>query len=223
MKEFSSLIILCLLLLNSCKKQPIVCTGNCYPLNINGKTINSLTNTNASNVPLIIYQWYRTVSRRDVAELNSNDNGLLDKTVSIDSTMFRNGYFLSIKMKENNEYMTLPNEDDIRLYDLSTNAFSNIVIPVYPKVNLTIKLNRIQNDNFQFFQVSYYFINNQEIIPFSILTPQDINKTELQVPTTVDLFTKIKVIKTSSNGAVTISLDSIKCVKNATNSFTVNF
>jgi hypothetical protein len=223
MKVYNSVIIFCLFIICSCKKQAIVCTGNCYPLNVNGKTVNSLTNTNVSNVPLIIYQWYRTVSRRNVAELNSNDNGIFNTIVSIDSTMFQNGYFLSLRMKDNDDYMTLPNKNDIRLYDLTTNTFSNLIIPVYPKVNLTIKLNRNQNDNFQYFQVAYYFVDNQDFFPYSILSPQDIKKTELIVPTSTDLFTKIRVTKRNSSGVSTATVDSIKCVKNGINIYTVNF
>jgi hypothetical protein len=119
--------------------------------------------------------------------------------------------------------MTLPRPDDIRLYDLTTNSFANLNISVYPKVNLTIKLNRNQTDNFQYFQVAYYFVDNQDFFPFSILSPQDINQTQLIVPTSADIYTKIRVTKRNSSGVSTATLDSIKCLKGGTNIYTVNF
>ena len=210
----------------SCKKQKVVCTGNCYSLSVNGKVVNALTNTNPSNVPLIIEQ-VKFVglfsSSKTVQEFSSKNDGTFSTAPSIDTTMFQNGYFLALKVKENNDYMTLPRPGDTRLYDLTTNSFTNLNISVYPKVNLTIKLNRNQNDNFQYFQVAYYFVDNQDFFPFSILSPQDINQTQLIVPTSADIFTKIRVTKRDSNGVSTANLDSIKCVKGGTNIYTVNF
>jgi hypothetical protein len=210
----------------SCKKEKVVCTGNCYSLNVNGKVVNALTNTNAPNVPLIIDQ-VKFVglfsSSRNVQEFSSKSDGTFSTAASIDTTMFQDGYFLTLKVKENNDYMTLPRPGSTRLYDLSTNTFTNINISVYPKVNLTIKLNRIQNDDFKYFAVAYYFVDNQDFFPFSILSPQDINKTELIVPTSADIFTKIRVTKRNSSGVSTATLDSIKCVNGRTNMYTVNF
>jgi hypothetical protein len=210
----------------SCKKQNVVCTGNCYPVNVNGKVVNALTNTNASNVPLIVAQAKFVgifSSSNPIQEFSSKSDGTFSATPTIDTTIFQHGYFLTLKVKENNDYMTLPRLGDNRLYDLTSNSFSNLTISVYPKVKLTIKLNRNQNDNFQYFQVSYYFVDNQEFFPFSILSPQDINQTQLIVPTSADLFTKIRVTKRNSSGVSTTTLDSIKCIKGATNIYTVNF
>jgi len=210
----------------SCKKQEVVCTGNCYTLNVNGKVVNALTNINTPNVPLIIDQ-VKFVglfsSSKTLQEFTSKSEGTFSAAPSIDTTMFQDGYFLALKVKENNDYMTLPRPDDIRLYDLSTNSFSNLNIQVYPKAKLTIKLNRNQSDNFQYFQVAYYFVDNQDFFPFSILSPQDINQTQLIVPTSADIYTKIRVTKRNSSGVSIATLDSIKCLKNATNVYTVSF
>jgi hypothetical protein len=210
----------------SCKKQKVVCTGNCYSLNVNGKVVNVLTNTNVPNVPFIIDQVKfvgLVSSSKPVQEFSSKSDGTFSTAPSVDTTMFQNGYFLALKVKENNDYMTLPRPGDNRLYDLTTKSFSNLNISVYPKVNMTIKLNRNQNDNFQYFQVAYYFVSNQDFFPFSILSPRDINQTQLIVPTSADIFTKIRVTKRNSSGVSTVTLDSIKCVKGGTNIYTVNF
>ncbi|MEJ7823531.1 MAG: hypothetical protein WKF85_14495 [Chitinophagaceae bacterium] len=211
---FLGILLSCLFF--SCKKQTVICTGNCYTLNVTGKVVNALTNTNAPNVPLIINQ-VKFVgllsSSKTVQEFSSKNDGTFSASPSIDTTMFQNGYFLTLKVKDNNDYMTLPDRgSNNRLYDLTTNPFVNMNIFVYPKVNLTIKLNRNQNDNFQYFAVSYFFVENEEFFPFSILSPQGINKSELIVPTSAD-----------SSGVSTATLDSIKCVKGGTNVYTVNF
>lgn len=212
----------------SCKKQNVVCTGDCYSLNVNGAVVNSLTYTNAPNVPLVVQRVKFTgtfASSKVVQEFSSGSDGRFNTSVTVDTTMFRNGYFLRLRVKENDEYMTLP-ERGYRshdLYDLTTNSFDNLNIPVYPKVNLKIKLNRIQNDNFQYFSVAYYFADNEDFFPFSILSPQDINKTELVVPTSSNVFTKIRVTKKDSNGISTAILDSIMCIRGQGNTYTVNF
>ena len=223
MKTYLALAILLSCLFFSCKKQNIVCTGNCYSLNVDGKVVNSLTNTVVADVPLIINQWRYTVSRRTVDELSSNSAGIFNKDIRIDSTMFQNGYFLSLTVKENDNYMTLRDKGNIRLYDLNSNTFSNSTITVYPKANLSIKLNRNQNDDFEYFQIVYYFVEHEEFFAFSILSPKDLDKKELIVPTSSDIFTKVRATKRNSNGVYTTTLDSIKCIKGGTNIYTVNF
>lgn len=210
----------------SCKKQTIVCTENCYNLNVNGKVVNALTNTNVSNVPLIIEQvkFLGIIpTSKIVQEFSSKTDGSFNESPSIDTTMFQNGYFLSLKVKENKDYMTLPRPGDYRSSDLATNSFDNLNIPVYPKANLTIKLNRNQNDNFQYFSVAYYFVDSQDFFPFTRSSPQDINEKEIKVPTSADTFTKIRVTKRNADGVTTSTLDSIKCVKGGSNIYTVNF
>jgi hypothetical protein len=185
-----------------------------------------LTNTPAPNVPLVVERVKFTglvSSSQLVQSFNSDNAGIFNTTPILDSTMFNNGYFLSIKVINNNYYMELPDRGENRLYDLTSNTFNNLNISVYPKTNLTIKLNRNQTDNFQYFSISYYFIDNQEFFPFSILSPQDIAKTEIVVPTTTDLYTKIRVTKRNSSGVSMSTIDSIKCIKNLSNIFTVNF
>src|SRR5690348_8221399 len=131
MKTYIRLGLLLSCFFLSCKKQKVVCTGNCYSLSVNGKVVNALTNTNASNVPLIIDQvkFVGLLSTsKNVQEFSSKSDGTFSTAPSIDTTMFQNGYFLTLKVKENNDYMTLPTPGDTRLYDLTTNTFSNVNI-----------------------------------------------------------------------------------------------
>jgi hypothetical protein len=103
MKTYIILVLLCSCFFLSCKKQKVVCKGNCYSLNVHGKVVNALTNSNASNVPLIIDQ-VKFVglfsSSRTVQEFSSKGDGTFNTAPSIDTTMFQNGYFLALKVKE---------------------------------------------------------------------------------------------------------------------------
>ncbi len=175
--------------------------------------MNGLTNTGVPDVPLIIDQvkslgvFYS--SSKTVKEFSSNSDGAFSESPRIDSTMFQNKNILILKVKENSNYMTLPKSGTNYLHDLTRNPFNSLNIIVYPKVSLTIKLNRNQNDNFDYFAVSYYFVDNEEFFPFSILPPQGINKSELIGPTSADTYTKIRVTKRNSSGVSTATLDSI--------------
>lgn len=56
--------------------------------------------------------------------------------------------------------------------------------------------------------------------------PQEVidrNTSEINIETVADVYTKIKTIKTFSNGASTTTLDSIKCTTNSTSNYDVSF
>ncbi len=219
-------LISLLLLSISCKKQIAVCTGNCDVVNINGYLFNGASNSNAGVAPISL-DWQKFTgiifSQKNVSSINAKSDGTFNFTSIIDTTLFEQGYFLSINVDDNNSYMTLPDNGVNRMYNYNANGFTNLKLDVYPKTTLKIKLNRIQNDNFQYFAVSYYFIDNAEFFPFETSSPQDIYETELDVPTSTDLYTKIRVTKTSSTGTSTMTIDSIICTKNGPNNYTVNF
>ena len=224
MKKNFLLAFLCCFLL-SCKKQFVVCTANCYSLPVDGKVVNSLTNANVPGVPLEIsrVKFVGLASGSGtVQEFSTKADGNFSISPRVDTTMFQNGYFLSLRMRPNDNYITVPSFD-YRLYDLSVNTFSNMTLYVYPKVNLTIRLNRVQNDNFRYFSVDYYFVQNEVFPAYAALSPNDLNKTQLVVPTSADLYTKIKVIKTDQAGVSTMTVDSIRCLMNTANVYTVNF
>ena len=226
MKKY--LLISLLMLSISCKKQTAVCTGNCDTINVNGYLFNDVTNANAGVAPITL-DWVKFTglvsSQKNISSIQAKNDGTFNFSSNIDTSMFGQGYFLSVSMAHNDSYMTLPDNgtNSERMYEYNSNGFANLRLDVYPKTILKIKLNRIQNDNFKYFQVAYYFVDDADFFPFEILSPQDINKTELDVPTSTDLYTKIRVTKTDSAGTNTITLDSIKCTTNGTNNYTINF
>ena len=212
----------------SCKKQTAVCTGNCDTINVNGYLFNNATNTNAGVAPISL-DWVKftglIASRKNISSIKAKNDGTFDFSCNIDTAMFAQGYFLNVRVTDNDAYMTLPDHgaNTERMYEYNSNGFANLRLDVYPKTILKINLNRIQNDNFKYFQISYYFVDDADFFPFEILSPADINKTELDVPTSTDLYTKIRITKTDSVGISTVTIDSIRCTKNGTNTYTINF
>jgi hypothetical protein len=221
-------LIFLLLATVSCKKQPAVCTGNCETINVNGYLFNNVTNTNATVAPVSL-DWVKFTAlisnRKNISVIQSKNDGTFDFSSNIDTTMFGQGYFLDLRVANNDSYMTLADNgtNNKRMYEYSPNGFTNLRLEVYPKTVLKINLNRTQNDNLKYLQIAYYFVDNAEFLPFETLSPGDINKTELDVPTSTDLYTKIRVTKTDSAGISTTTIDSIRCTNNGTNSYTINF
>lgn len=217
------LSVLCLF--SACKKQKLICTGNCYALNVSGKVVNALTNTPVQSVPLELVRLKHNgvfFQSQLIQKFRSNGDGTFNSTPLIDTSVFKNGYFFMLKVPNNPNYITLPNNRH-DLNRVTPNAFNHVTVSVYPRVNLTLKLNRIQKDDFKYLNVSYYFVAGNYSFAISASSPKDINKTEIVVPTTTDLFTIINVTKTSSTGVSTFTLDSIKCVKDQLNIYTINY
>lgn len=216
----------------SCKKQAPACTGNCGTINANGEVVNKLTNTSAAGVPVSL-NWVKFVgvfSQREViTTVNSKSDGTFNFTSNVDTTYFSRGYFLSLNVGSNKEYIILGYSGliDTSTYSFDQNAFQNVRLEVYKKATLKINLHRTQTDNFQSFSISHSNMEkNFYLYDYNIQSPQEFidgNTNELNVSTVADVFTKIRVMKTLNNGSVTTTIDSVKCTANKTNTYDVNF
>jgi len=194
--------------------------------------LNKLTNASAAGVPVSL-SWVKFVggfSQSEViATINSKSDGTFNFTSNIDTTYFSRGYFLSLSVGSNNEYIILGYSGviKIRTYSFDQNAFQRVQLEVYKKANLKIKLHRTQTDNFQNFSIAHSnVVNDFFLYDYNVQSPQeviDINKSEIDISTVADVFTKIRVIKTLTDGTVNITIDSVKCPANTTSSYDVNF
>ena len=226
------LLLLNFLFLNSCKKQAPICTGNCATINANGQVINKLSSTNAKGVPVSL-SWVKFVGGFSQSEVISNvksgGDGKYNFTSSIDTTYFSKGHFLSLSVGSNDEYIILGYSGLIstRTYSFDPNAFQGIQLEVYKKANLKIRLHRTQNDNFKSFSISHSnVVNDVFLYDYNVASPQEVidrNEKELNVKPVADVYTKIKVIKTFSNGTSTTTIDSVRCTANSTCFHDVNF
>lgn len=219
-------------LINSCKKQAPACTGNCGTINANGDVINNLTSTSASGVPVSL-SWVKFVGGFSQSEVittvNSKSDGSFNFTSNVDTSYFSRGYFLSLSVGSNKEYIILGYSGliETRTYSFDKNAFQNIQLEVYKKAILKIKLHRTQSDNFQSFSIAHSnVVDDVYLYDYNVQSPQeviDMNKSEIDVSTVADVFTKIRVIKTLNNGTVNTTIDSVKCSANTPGTYDVNF
>ena len=206
--------------------------GNCGAINSNGNVINKLTNNNAANVPVSL-SWVKFVAGFSQSEIittvNSKSDGTFNFTSNVDTTYFNKGYFLSLSVGSNNEYLILGYSGliETRAYTFDPNAFQGVQLEVYKKANLKLTLNRTQADNFQSFSISHSnVVNNFFIYDYNVESPQEVidrNTMEINVSTVADVFTKIRVIKTLVNGSSTSTLDSVKCTTNSKSIYNVTF
>ena len=218
-------------LINSCKKQAPVCTGNCGTINANGSVVNKLTATNASGVPISL-SWVKFVggfSQSEViATVNSKTDGSFNFTSNIDTTYFSKGYFLSLSVGSSNDYIILGYSGliETRTYSFDPNAFQTKQFEVYKKANLKIRLHRTLNDNFQSYAITHSNVTDDFLYDYNVQSPQEVidrNTSELNVVTVADVYTKIKTTKTFANGTSIITLDSVKCTTNSTRIYDVTF
>ena len=218
-------------LINSCKKQAPVCTGNCGTINANGSVVNKLTTTSASGVPVSL-SWVKFVggfSQSEViATVNSKTDGSFNFTSNIDTTYFSKGYFLSLSVGKSNDYIILGYSGFIetRTYSFNQNAFQAKQFEVYKKANLKIRLHRTLNDNFQRYSITHSNVTDFFLYDYNVQSPQEVidrNTSELNVETVADVYTKIKTVKTFAGGTSTITLDSIICTTSSTSIYDVTF
>lgn len=235
MKRVSNLLLTFLifsLFTASCEKQAPPCTGNCGTINASGNVINKLTNGIAAGVPVSL-NWVKFVGGFSQSEVittvNSKSDGTFNFTANVDTTYLSRGYFLLLKVNSNKEYIILGYSGliETRAYSFDQTAFQNIQFEVYKKATLKIKLHRTLTDDFQSFSISHSNVDNYfYLYDYNIQSPQEVtdpNSKEINVSTVANVFTKIRIIKTSGNGTVNTTIDSIKCTTDVANTYDVNF
>jgi hypothetical protein len=227
-----SLIILTTFFINSCRKHAPKCAGNCAEINVSGKVINKLTNENAGNVPVTLC-WSKFVGiasqSLDITTVKSNYDGSFNFNSNIDTAYFRNGYYLSLIVNSNRQFIILGYSGNIseRIYSFDPNAFQNVQFEVFRKANLTLKLHRVQNDIFNAFSIkTSVVVDNFYLTQYSVRSPQEVvarNTYEIDVSTVADVFTRIRLTKSFSNGTSTTTIDSIRCTTTSPNVYHVYF
>ena len=213
-------------MISSCKNKTGECKGSyCYPLRISGKTINGLTREPVANIPFILewneHSFFSGNKDWTITKISSGADGTFNVTVNVDTTLLHK-YKLYLRAEQVDKYLMWndiqPMEDTLK-----PSLYTNLIFPVYPKVPLTLKINRKQSDKFSVFWVDYYFIDEQLHHAFSILSSDTLIEQEVKVFTSPDLFTKIVMTKKDSNSVNTKWVDSIKCTRDNNNVYRVSY
>lgn len=220
------------LLLLSCRKQTIICTGNCAPITISGTTFNKITNTAQPNVPISL-DWVRTTicicSQKNVFTGQSGSDGSFTITANIDTSMFRD-HGLKLYVSKNDNFIviqdsTFASNDSYRFY--SPGGYPPVQLNIYPKAMLKIILQRRQTDNFESFGIEHSAVNDYNTVSdYYVSSPKEVtdrNVKELAVPTVAGVFTKIISTKRINSTQIITQIDSVRCTKGGANTFTVVF
>ena len=220
------------LLLLSCRKQTIICTGNCAPITISGTTFNKITNTAQPNVPISL-DWVQAriciCSQKNVFTGQSGSDGSFTITANIDTSMFKD-HGLRLYVSKNDDFIVI--RDSVFTNDNSFRFYSPAGYPPerlnnYPQATKKIKLQRSQKDNFESFGIQHSAVNeNNTVSDYAISSPQEVidrNVKELTVPTVAGVFTKIISTKRINSTQVITQIDSVRCTRGGNNSFTVVF
>jgi len=220
------------LLLLSCRKQTIICTGNCAPITISGTTFNKISNTAQPNVPISL-DWVQAriciCSQKNVFTGQSGSDGSFTITANIDTSMFKN-YGLKLYVSKNDDFIvirdsTFANNDSYRFY--SSGGYPPVRLNIYPIAILKIILQRSQTDNFESFSVDHIAVNDYNTVSdYYVFSPKEVidrNVKELTVPTVAGVFTKIISTKRINSTQIITQIDSVRCTRGGNNSFTVVF
>jgi hypothetical protein len=158
---------------------------------------------------------------------NATDNsGNFNISNSIDTSYFQNGFHLLLSIPKNNDYIVVPFGNCFSMYSLTDSILKNVTFELYPKVELKIKTERVQTDNFTTFIVEHYFckaityadiINSKGNAGFDY--PLNDTKT---TETSADIKTYIKWTKSIGNTRIE-QVDSIICQKGEENLYTIKY
>jgi hypothetical protein len=211
------------LFMNSCRRNMPRCTKNCADVSISGKVSLKTSGAALRNLPVELtwYQKYYCIicSSLKVAKTTTNADGLFTFTATIDTSLF-NTYYLAARVTyDTSKYIGDPRDHGgfntnyllKRFYNLSALS-TPAQFELYPRTSLTIKLHRVLNDDFNYFQVRHGFSNMTFLGDYSIHTT-----------TSAETYTKVFWTKRSGTSPFIEKSDSILCTMNGPNVIDINY
>lgn len=154
-------------------------------------------------------------------------NGNFNLTKTIDTSFFED-HFLKVSIPSDSAYFIdlLEAENGFfakRFYDFNAVQLQQINFELYPKVPLTIRLRRIQQDNFGYYTVSHSFATNLPGSYYEFNNPLAAVDTIIHQQTAPGIYTRIIWRKGFVAGPFTEGSDSLVCTSGGNNTIEVNF
>lgn len=214
----------------SCRKEEIKCEGNCVPIRVSGRAYDATTSKGFSNIPVTV-SWFASFtmggfapSPKLVYKGKTDKEGYFAFVVNVDSSMFERNH-LGVRVPVQPQYLRNFREHvEESLFDYSETGLQNIDFAMYPKANLTIKLHRVQSDNFEYFSVEHYYTRNaMQYSDYLITGPQSARDTVIQTETSAGIYTQVKSGKVFGFGDFKERIDSIFCTANGNNTIDINY
>lgn len=220
----TSILAVLILSAGTCKK-PLVCTGDCYDLHINGTTVDAFTGTPVPNVQMTLYRSsYGAIfnSKRKVIDFKSDANGRINATASIDTSVLGRGYFFQIEGRDDPNWVTA-NDQANDLFDLAQNPYTNFRPRIHGRGNIDLQLQKVNPGDFTMLNVTAYCANVLDYLPWSVTTPKDILETRKRVITATNTWTYISISRTDASGNSTFTRDSLFLTNNKPVTYIVKY
>jgi hypothetical protein len=207
----------------------ITCDSNCYEFEVSGTIVDKTTNSGIKNIPLKLH-WIKPgcwfCSEKLINKVKSNGNGDFYFISLIDTSYFSKDYGLSLSFPENKDYI-VPGYTYETIYSIKDTSLRKITFNVYPKAQLQIQMERVENDVFDELLVEHHFVDNYGYVDKMIRRTGDgqynhpLNET-FTTETSSDIKTYIictKIVKSVK----TIQVDSIVCKKDQINIYKLRY
>ena len=202
------------------------CDSNCFALNVSGNIINKNTNKGISGMPVTLkwtdsYCFFCFFNTIDTT--HSDNEGYYNFDVLIDTTYFRHAFNLSIEIPEDSTYLFHGYPFTKSIGEVPDSSEKVINFELQPAAQLELHLNRIEKDTFQYFYLSYHYIDK---VSFGVIeglrNSEDASNEVYTVPTAADIKTYIVWTKVF-NKVKTRKMDSIVCRQNQKNIYELNY
>jgi hypothetical protein len=224
----SSFIVVSIVI--SCRKEEIKCKGNCVPIRVSGRAYDATRNKGFSNIPVTV-SWFASFTMGGFAPSpklaysgKTDKDGYFAFVVNVDSSLFDRNH-LGVRVPVQPGYLrNFYDHLEESLYEYSDTGLPNIDFGMYPKANLTIRLHRVQSDDFQYFSLEHYYAPNaMHYSDYLITGPQFARDTIIQTETSAGIYTKVKSNRVFGLGDFTERIDSILCTPEGNNIIDVSY
>jgi hypothetical protein len=221
----------CNLIYNTPKdEQLITCNSNCYSLNLHGTVTDKFANSGIKTIPVTL-NWKKPTclfcTDNMIDKVVSDNSGRFEFANSVDTSYFSTGYQLYVSIPLSNDYIVFPWENYFVINSVADSKVEQLKFELYPRTQLTIRIVKQQADSyFDTFVVEHAFKKDFQYVDRVISRVNNqydnpVNDTYL-VETAAGMKTYIKWTKTV--GSVnTENVDSIICVKNKDNFYTIKY
>ena len=227
------------MLISSCKKEKIPCTGNCTDITISGivydKSLNKLMSNQNIEVSINPSNSCWICSPKIIGKGKSNSSGYFSINTAFDTSL-SNNKSIEITATATENYIKYPycfgqglignNQNTLSqsYYNINASNLNNLRFDFYSKTILKINLHRISNSIQNIYPLfQNYYLNNNTSSSIGIYETANNRDTTVTIYTALNLLTKINTRQQISPTNVNARIDSIICLENNINTINIDY
>ena len=208
----------------SCENDEVCKSGDCYTMDIKGSVCVMPEGAGLRDVPVEVHHLRysgQTLSKK-VGSGRTDKNGEFEFKGKVDRNW--KGEVFEVTIPSQNDYINVENRFLIKNDRYTFVYMSKLNFVFYNKAQLTINLNRTQNDEFDQFYFGYFFLNDG-YAQWLIISSDPKPTSTFQIETAADIYTKILWQKMRQPNWEPISekFDSLICRQDVNNVITINY